>query len=120
VRAYRQRLLALGIKQTFGIELLLELFEGQLQLPETEWFHDVDDELILAARLVYADPPLADHLQTIFGSKPQSTLLDAKQDRPNLAVFVFQGEIAVPGRRYAKIGNLALTQTTGSGLPTAV
>ena len=50
-----QRALAGGVEEAFGVEALLELFEGELERAGADGFHGFGDELHLAALLVDAD-----------------------------------------------------------------
>ena len=61
----RELPLARRVEQALGLELLLELFEGQLEGALALGLDAVDDELVVAARLVDVDLAPADDLQPV-------------------------------------------------------
>ena len=66
-----QRPLARRIEQAFGLQLLLELLEGQLQRAEALRLQVVAEQLILALRLVDRQPAARDDVQAILGLELQ-------------------------------------------------
>ena len=64
-REGRQRPLARGIEEPFGLELALELLEGELERAEPLGLHQLDDELVLAARGVDVEAAEGQHLQAV-------------------------------------------------------
>ena len=60
-----QRALACGIEQAFGLQLLLQLLERQLQRAEAARLQVLALQLVLALRLVDAEPAAGDDVQAV-------------------------------------------------------
>ena len=103
-----QRPLAGGVEEAFGLEPLLELFEGQLQRAGADRLHGFGHQLHLAALLVDADPAAHQHVQAVLGAKAQQHGLAAEEHDGQLRVGVFEREVDVAGGRGAVVGDLAL------------
>jgi len=70
-RQHRQRTLALGREEAFGLELPAQLIERQLQRAEAARFQPLADELILALRVVDGDASAGDDVHAVLGREPQ-------------------------------------------------
>jgi hypothetical protein len=57
--------------------------------------HQFDHQLVFPSGLVNADAPIAQNLKTIFRDEAKATELSAKEDRLDLALVVFQGEVGM-------------------------
>ena len=102
-----QRTLAGGVEEAFGLEALLELFEGELQRAGADRLHGFGDELHLAALFVDADAAADQDVEAVFGAEAQQHGLAAEEDDGELGVGVFEGEVDVAGGRGAVVGDFA-------------
>jgi len=55
-----------GIEKSLRLELVLELFEGHLEGPQSPGFHPFDDELILSTGGIGGQAGPAGDLHTVF------------------------------------------------------
>ena len=62
-----------GVEKALGPELLLELFEGELEGALALGLDDLDDDLVLAPRLVDVDPSAADDLEAVLEVEGRSS-----------------------------------------------
>jgi len=84
------------VEEPFGIELLLELFEGELQRAEAHGLDMLHVDLIFTARVVDADRTPHASVQAIFRTKLQPDRAIAKAHAADLRALVFQREIEMP------------------------
>ncbi len=66
-RKGRQRALAGGVEQALGLELLLELLEGELERARALGLEQLDDELVLPAVGVDVEAAEGEHLEAVLG-----------------------------------------------------
>jgi hypothetical protein len=111
----RQGLLAGRVEEAFGPELLLELFEGELEGALAPGFDDLDDDLVLAPGLVDAEPAAADDLEPVLEVEGDLPRGKAEHDPPELAPGILQGEIEVPRGVTVEVRDLPLDPDRGDG-----
>ena len=104
-RQCRQRALAVPVEKALGRQALLELVEGQLQRAESLRLEMLADDLILAFRVVHADPAARYHAQPVARRKPQGAQGRPEHPAPDLRAGVFQREVHV-----ARIPDAAVRQ----------
>jgi hypothetical protein len=68
----------------------------------------LDEQLVVAARLVQADAPAHQKLLARDRAQIEQPVAGAEHRRAHLGVLVLEREIPVPGRRAGKIRELAL------------
>ncbi len=102
-----ERLLAVGVEETFGFEALFQLLEGELQRAGADGLHGFRDKLQLAALLVDADAAANQDVQAIFGTEAEKHGLAAEEHDGELGLGVLEREVDVAGGRGAEVGNLA-------------
>ena len=107
-RQRRQRPLARRVEEALGLELLLQLLERQLQRAEALGLEVVAEDLILALRLVDADPAARDHAQSVFGLELQVAHGRAVHHRLDLRAAILEREVQVAGVPQPAVGDLAL------------
>ncbi len=107
-RQQRQRALALRGEQTFRRELCGQFLELALQSPESRVFHVIDDELVLAARLIQADASAHQHLLPILGRKGTQHISLAEHAAAHLRGGILQRKIPMSGAGPGEIGDLPL------------
>ena len=108
--------LARLVEQAFGGELLLQHLElapqralaGRLQL--------LDDQLVVAARLVQADPAVGQHLVAVLEPIVGPRWRWRKKARPDLCRIVLEREIDVPGRGPREIREFAFDPDAAESL----
>ena len=105
-RKPRQRALPLGSEQPLGGQLLLELFEGQLQRAEALRLEHLDHQLILAARLEDVDPPARQHRQPVLRLEFPIAVRRPERHAPHLRLPLLQREIVMPARGELEAGDL--------------
>src|SRR6185437_5062530 len=88
-----QRLFARVVEEAFFLQLLFELFEGELQRPEANRLDVRDINLVFAAHFVDAERAANGDVQAIFGAKLQCAGLVSKAHAANLRGGIFQSEI---------------------------
>src|SRR5688572_21224920 len=101
----RERALACRIEETLGLKPPLQLIEGKLQRAEAMRLHALAHDLILTFRLVYADAPAHDDMQTVFRFELQRADVRLEHDRFDLGARIFQREVEVAGVPEAAVGN---------------
>ena len=104
----RQRALAFRGEQTFRCEFRAQLLELPLQGSEAGVFHVIDDELVLAARLVQPDAGPYQHLLAIPRREGTQHISLPEHGAANLRGGIFEGEIPVPGAGSREIGDFRL------------
>ena len=105
-RKARQRAFALVVEQALGGQLLLALLEGQLQRAVALRLHGFDVELVLAARLVDADPAAAQDLQPVLGLHLEVHGVLPEADAFELRLIVLEREVVVAAGGAAAVGDL--------------
>src|SRR5262249_6030550 len=106
-RQERQRTLALGSEQAFGFELVLQLLERHLELPEAARLQHLADELILALRFVRADSRARDDVLAVLRLEAQITHSRAKHHCLDLRSAVLQREVQMARVPDLHVGQLA-------------
>ena len=104
----RQRLFTRGIEQTFLVKLRLELFVTAHQFADAGVFQVIDDQLVLAARLVQRHLGAQQYLLPVYRLKSDAAVTPAKHRRAALCPVILQGKIPVTGGGACKVRNLAL------------
>ena len=84
------------LEQPFGLQLGLQCLKRLTQCAVTGRFYTVDNQLIVAAPFIQADPTARAHLQAILHGDLQAGGMLAKQGAANLGAIVLQAEIKVP------------------------
>ena len=79
-RQRRQRTLPRRIEEPFGLQALLQLLERELQGAQAVRLHVLADDLVLALRLVHAQPAARDDVQAVLGLEPQVAHRRAEHD----------------------------------------
>ena len=97
-----------GVEQPFGLQPLLQLLEGELQRAEPVRLEVLADELILALRLVDAEPAARDDVQAVLRLELQVADRRAEHHRLDLRAAVLEREVHVPGVPDAAVRDLAL------------
>ena len=103
-----QAALALGGKQAFFEQPRLQGVEGQPQCAVAGGLHAVDDQLIIAAPFVQADPAAHAYLQPVVQGHAYTTGVLAEEGAANLRLAVLEAEIQVTGGGAGEVGQLAL------------
>src|SRR6185437_5583997 len=106
LRITRKRAFSLGGKQAFGGELLLELFERNLQRAHALQLDGANNQLILAARFVNRDVALQQHFLPVLEQLTMRHHFATEQHAAQLRTSVLEREINMSGTLRAKIGNL--------------
>ena len=107
-RQRRQRPLARRLEEALGLEFLLQLLERQLQRAESLRLQVVAEQLILALRLVDAEPAARDHAQPVFGLELQVAHGGAIHHRLDLRAAILEREVEVAGVPQPAVGDLSL------------
>src|SRR5207249_2198239 len=102
-----QRPLACTIEQAFGVELLLQLIEGELQRAQPLRLEVLADDLVFALGIVNAQPAAGDDVQPVFGLEAQIPDRRPEHDALDLRPAVLQREIHVAGVPHAAVRDLA-------------
>ena len=102
-----QGTLALGIEETLGCQLLLELFEGQRQGTGAGRLDRMYRELETAARFVDGQAAAAAHLLPILQAEAQSTGVACIHHAVELRLRVLQGEVEMSVGRTLETGHFA-------------
>ena len=107
-----------GIGNTthLGMELfqsVAELGEGQLQGAQALRLGSLDHQLVVAARLVDAEPAMRDDLQAVFHLELEEAIGAAEHHRAQLGTFVLEGEIEMSGGVRVKIADFAAHPNRG-------
>ncbi len=87
-RTQRKGFLASRIEQPFGLQFLLELFEGELKRTDARGLHQLHYDLVLSPWFVNTQAGLAKHLHPGFRHKTQIPVLLAEKYGWNLAAFI--------------------------------
>ncbi len=84
-----QRQLAALVKQPLGAEAALELFKTQRQHAIACGLHRLDDQLVVAARLIEGDPRLHQHLHAILRAKCHPAVVALEHGAAHLGAQIF-------------------------------
>src|SRR5262249_32167478 len=106
-RERRQRALARGVEQSFVLQPLLQLVEGELQGAEPMRLEMLAHQLVLALRLVDPHAPPRDRPQAVRRLELEIAQRRAEDDRSDLRRAALQGEIEMSGVPDAAVGELA-------------
>jgi hypothetical protein len=109
----RERFFVFKIEQPFLFKLGLKLFKSQLESAYSFWFYIVEDELVLAARPINADPTPTKRHHAVLERELEEPLGGAEQDRADLGVLVFEGKIGMAGLGNAEVRELSLDPNVG-------
>ena len=109
----RQRTLAPGLEEAFFGQLLLELFEGQLQRAVAQRLQHFDDELVFAARLEDVDAPARQHGQAILRLEFPIAVRGAEGHGAHLRLALLQGEVIVAAGGQLDAGDFARDPDVG-------
>ncbi len=112
-REARQRALAARVEPAADRELLLELAEGQLQRADALGLHFLDEQLVLAAGGVDAEPAAGDDFQAVAQVELHAQGEAAVEGDLERRFLVLEGEVNVAGRRAGQVGDLALDPDVG-------
>src|SRR6202022_1997497 len=102
----RQRALAVRGEKALLLKFRAQFLELPFQGPETCVLHVIDDELVLAARLVQPDAGPNQHFLTIPRREGAQHIPLPEHGAANLRGGVFEREIPVPGAGSREIGDL--------------
>src|SRR4029077_4487890 len=108
LRKARQASLALERKQTFGRQVRLQALELALERADARLLQVLDDELVLAPRLVDADAAADQHLRAAAGREADQRVLHPEHGAAQLRVPVLEGEVPVAGRWLREVRQLPL------------
>src|SRR5882724_2633588 len=97
-RETRQAALVLEREQALSCEFCLEAFELPLEGTDTRFFQVLDDELILAARLVETQPAAREDVLPGLRGESHSHISLAKHRAAQLCIPIFHREVPVAGR----------------------
>ena len=103
-----QRLLALGVEDSFGLEPLFQLLECELQRTRADRLHGFCDELHLAPLLIDADAAANQHVEAVLRPEAEKHCLAPEKYDGQLRLGVFQCEVNMARRGGTVIRNLAL------------
>jgi hypothetical protein len=92
----RERPFAFRRKKPFGLESLLQLFEGQLQGANALQFDRANDELVLATRLINRHVAVQEEFVSIFQEFAMGDRFAAEKHTLQLRVSILQREVDVP------------------------
>src|SRR5216684_1842844 len=106
-RQHRDRLFSGWVEQPLVGELLLELFERQLQCAQTSRLHRHRVELKLSLLFVKGQPSSDDELQSVLDSEAKEARIRGKKDHPHLRAGIFDRKIEVAGGGTYDIRRLA-------------
>jgi hypothetical protein len=112
-RQRRQRPLAGGVEQAFGVKPLLQLIERQLQRAEPLGLEVLADELILAFGLVHRQAPACHHAHAVARLEFQIAERRPENHAAHLRAGVFQGEVQMAGVPDPTVRELALDPHLG-------
>ena len=73
--------------------LLLQPLVSQLQRPLPHRFQVIDDQLVVAARFVHAEPAAHKHLHPVLGAEFEVHVVVAETGGPDLCATVLEGKI---------------------------
>ena len=107
-RQLRYRALARGVEQAFGREPAFQLLEPAAQHAFAGFLDVVDDELILAARLVEARARAHEDLLAVRELEAEAARGQAEHRAAHLRLGVLQRPIEMPGGGAGKVRDLAL------------
>ena len=96
-RQRRQRPLARLVEQALGGQPVAQLLEGQLQRAQPARLHVLADQLVLAARVVDAEPAAGHDVHAVLGLEAQQLQRRAEHHALHLRVGVLEGEVEVAG-----------------------
>ncbi len=105
-RKARQAAFALERKQTLGRELRFQALELAPQRADARLLQVLDDELVLAPRLVDADAAADQHLRAGAGREADQRVLHPEHGAAQLRVPVLEREVPVPGRWLGEVRQL--------------
>ncbi len=88
-RESRQAPLALQGKEPFGSKLHFQALELSLERADAGLLHVLDNELIIAARLIKRDTAAGQDLLTCLGCEAQSRVLEPKHCATQLRIAIF-------------------------------
>ncbi len=90
------------------VEFALEFFKGSLQGAVPGFLHAFRDQLVVAARLVQADPAANQYLHAFLRLEAQQLVAVAEHGAPDLGTAVLESEIQVAGRGAGEVGEFSL------------
>src|ERR1700719_2187169 len=108
LRKARQTSLALERKQTFGREPRFQAIELAPQRADTRLLQVLDDELVLAPRLVHADAAADQHLRAGARGEADEGVLHPEHGTAQLRVPVLEREVPVAGSWLREVRQLPL------------
>lgn len=95
-------------EEAFGIEFLLEAFEGGLEFAFALQFEVYQAELILAARFVNSHLALNDDFLAVLKEGAiEAAAIGLEENATDLGVLVFECEVGVAGGLEAEVGDFA-------------
>jgi hypothetical protein len=107
-RSRGQALLALDGKQSFRAEARAQLFVGELQVASPRILQLLDQQLVIAARLVEADSPARHHQLAFARCEWREGIALAKHSAAQLRVAILEREIPVARARAREVRDLTL------------
>ncbi len=90
-----ERAFALGGKQPFVLQSLLQLLQLQLELASPGRTHGFQDELVVTAWLIEREASLHQNLLPLLRSKGDATVLPSKHSTTHLSAGVLEREVPV-------------------------
>ena len=103
-----QGALALGLEQAFGGQLLFQFFERAAQRAFAGFLQRIQDQLVVAARLVQREAAAREHAQAFARDEVQPLALRLEQGAAHLGARILQREVEVPGARPREVAQFAL------------
>src|SRR3546814_7168370 len=100
----------LGVEQALGLQLRLQLLERAAQRAFAGFLQRIEDQLVVAARLVQRQPPAGQHPHAVARLEPQPLALGLEQRAAHLRARVLEREVDVPRRGPCQVADLALDQ----------
>ena len=102
----------LAVEQALGLQLGLECVESLAQRAVTGRLDTVDDQLIVTATFIQADPAAGTDLLPVAHRESHPGGILAEQGTANLRAVILQGEVHVSGAGARQVGQLALDPDT--------
>src|SRR3546814_1885473 len=92
------------------MQLGLQLLERAAQRAFAGFLQRIEDQLVVAARLVQRQPPAGQHPHAVARLEPQPLALGLEQRAAHLRARVLEREVDVPRRGPCQVADLALDQ----------
>ena len=110
-----QRFFVGGIEQPLPVQLVLQLFEGHIQVAHAVGGQAIAIQLVRAVPRVDADAAGGNDLHAVFRLEPQLHGRALEHHAPQRALAVLQRKVVVSGRVHLVVGHLAPQQQVSEG-----